>query len=109
MFNTTYHLILSRFDEGKEIRRVCSKMTWKSNAKCCGDVAAALWKRLDNVGERRCHKRRKPTSGQLSFSTVLQYCDNVNNGVVNVAVPVGDEGYQNILKLSCRLLAFTSY
>ena len=22
-------------------------MTWKSNAKCCGDVAATLWKRLE--------------------------------------------------------------
>ena len=29
---------LSRFDERKEIRIVCSKMAQKSNAKCCGNV-----------------------------------------------------------------------
>ena len=55
MFNTPYHLSLSRFNEGKEIRIICSKMTLKYNAKCCGDVAATLWQRLDNVGEQRCH------------------------------------------------------
>ena len=56
---------LSRFDEGKEIRIVCGKMAYKSNAKCCGKVAATLWQRLDSVGERRCHNvgnRRWPKS-----------------------------------------------
>ena len=43
---------LSRFDARKEIRIVCSKMVQKFNAKCCGDVAATLWQRLDNVGKR---------------------------------------------------------
>ena len=47
---------LSRFDEGKEIRIVCSKMAQKSNAKCCGNVKATLCQRLDNIGERHCHK-----------------------------------------------------
>ena len=46
---------LSRFDEEKEIRIVCSKIALKSNAKCCGNVAATLWLRLDNVGQRHCH------------------------------------------------------
>ena len=41
---------LSRFDEGKEIRIVCSKIAKKSNAKCCGDIAATFWQQLDNVG-----------------------------------------------------------
>ena len=72
---------LSRFDEGKEIRIVCSRMAQKSNAKCCGDVAATFWQRLDNVGERLCHnvgKRRWLSS----FSTVSQLCGNVNSDVV---------------------------
>ena len=55
VFNTTYHLTLSRFDEGKEIKVVCSKIAQKSNAKSCGDVAAMLWQRLDNVGKLHCH------------------------------------------------------
>ena len=45
--------------------------------KCCGNVAATLWQRLDNVGVT-LSQRRKPTSAQLSFSTVPQRCDNVN-------------------------------
>ena len=46
---------LSRFDEGKEMGIVCSKMAQKSIALCCCDVAVTLWQRLDKVGQRRCH------------------------------------------------------
>ena len=69
---------LSRFDEGKEIKIVCSNMAYKSNAKCCGDIAATLWQRLDNVGELRCHNvgnRRRHNS------TMSQNCNNVTNDV----------------------------
>ena len=71
----------SRFHKGKEIRIVLSKMAKKSNAKCCGNVAAMLWQRLDNVGERRCHNvrnRRRHNSHFLPchnvVTTMLQRC-----------------------------------
>ena len=90
---------LKRFDEGKEIRIVCSKMASKSNAKCCGGVATTFWQRLDNVGERRCHKvgnRRRHNSHfppchrvvTKSTTTLWQRCHNV-------AVPAGFVYFQN--------------
>ena len=50
-------------------------MAQKSNAKCCGDVAATLWQRLDNVGERHCHNagnRRRYNSHFRPFHNVGQ-------------------------------------
>ena len=64
---------LSRSDEGKEIRIVCSKMAQKPNAKCCGDVAAALWQCLDNIRERSCHNVGKRRRHNLHFRP----CQNV--------------------------------
>ena len=49
----------SRFHKGKEIRIVLSKMAKKSNAKCCGNVAAMLWQRLGNFGERHPHNSQE--------------------------------------------------
>ena len=73
LFNTTYHLTLSQFDEGKEIRIVCSKMAWKSNARCCLDVAATLWQRLDSVGEWCCHN----VGNRCRLNSHFRSCHNV--------------------------------
>ena len=70
MFNTTYHLTMSRFNEGKEIRIACGKMTQKIKAKCCGNVTATLWQRLDNVGTRRRHNSHfRPCHNVVTTST----------------------------------------
>ena len=91
MFNTPYHLSLSRFNEGKEIRIICSKMTLKYNAKCCGDVAATLWQRLDNVGERRCHnvvnRRRHNSNFRPCHNVVTTSTTTLSQRCHNVAVP----------------------
>ena len=83
----------SRFHKGKEIRIVLSKMAKKSNAKCCGNVAAMLWQRLDNVGERRCHN----VGNRHRYSSQFRSCHNVVTRSIttlwqrchNVAVPAG--------------------
>ena len=51
-------------------------MLWR----CCSNVEATSWQRW----RATLSQRRKLTSVQLSFSTVPQRCDNVNNDVVTM-------------------------
>ena len=88
VFNTTYHLSLSRFNEEKEIRIVCSKMAQKSNAKCCGNVLITSESEVVTTSETDVG------------TTHFRPCHNHFRSCHNVAVPAGE----NLQNLHFRLL-----